>query len=242
MLSFYDSVLGTQSPIRRDLLSRANAGEGSESKPNKSNRESGGLRGSHSELGCMLTWKSGVSSGRNQNRTATRPTDLSLKKSPAFNLMKTGPYALTTKVNCRYLLVPDQARSRTYRKQATTDRFLRTKCKKCAQSAHSRSAKTSKLPFFVGAGGFEPPASWSRKLRHSHKTTISGQFSKFELHEVHRISQTVHNLLTLTGGTIANQLSRGAMSGSVSARCIPIPAHLPMNRLVHAAVLARMEF
>jgi hypothetical protein len=50
---------------------------------------------------------------------------------------------------------------------------------------------------------FEPRASWSQQLLRSHNAAIVGQFSKFELHEVHRISQTGHNLGTLTGGSIA---------------------------------------
>ena len=83
-----------------------------------------------------------------------------------------------------------------------------------AQICHTRLSPTSKLPFFVGAGGFEPPASWSRKLLHSRNAAISGQFSKFELHGVHRISQTVHNLLTLTGGQIAVNLPHGDPHGN----------------------------
>ena len=81
-----------------------------------------------------------------------------------------------------------------------------------AQICHTRLSPTSKLPFFVGAGGFEPPASWSRKLLHSRNAAILGQFSKFELHRVHRISQTVHNLLTLTGGPIATTFAGDSVS------------------------------
>jgi hypothetical protein len=57
-------------------------------------------------------------------------------------------------------------------------------------------------------------ASWSRKLRHSRNAAILGQFSKFELHGVHQISQTVHNLLTLSGGAKANQLHDDPLGNS----------------------------
>jgi hypothetical protein len=76
-----------------------------------------------------------------------------------------------------------------------------------AQSAHSRSSKTQQLPFLVGARGFEPRASWSQKLLDSPKTAISEQFPKSKLHEVHRISQTAHNLGTLTGGPTKTHLN-----------------------------------
>jgi len=161
----------------------------------------------------------------------------SSKKSPALNLMKTGPYALTTKVNCRYLLVPGQARQKNCaflsgrrdffprplgpgtsssfplieNRAAATD-FGVSGTKVLAQICHTRLSPTSKLLFFVGAGGFEPPASWSRKLLHSRNAAILGQFSKFELHRVHRISQTVHNLLTLTGGPIATTFAGDPVS------------------------------
>jgi len=96
-----------------------------------------------------------------------------------------------------YLLVPDQERSRTYRKQSTTDRFLRTKCKKCAQFAHSVPAKTSKLPFFVGAGGFEPPASWSRKKPLPLNPAKIGHYSQNLVHQVHRVTQFHYSLVTV---------------------------------------------
>jgi hypothetical protein len=51
-------------------------------------------------------------------------------------------------------------------------------------------------------------------LLHSRNAAILGQFSKFELHGVHRISQTVHNLLTLTGEQIAANLPHGDPHGN----------------------------
>jgi hypothetical protein len=68
------------------------------------------------------------------------------------------------------------------------------------------SLSRQKVPKIVGARGFEPRASWSQKLLDSPKTAISEHFSEFELHEVHRITQTGHNLGTLNGGPIANPL------------------------------------
>jgi hypothetical protein len=51
-------------------------------------------------------------------------------------------------------------------------------------------------------------------LLHSRNAAFLGQFSKFELHGVHRISQTVHNLLTHTGGAKANQLHYDPLGNS----------------------------
>jgi hypothetical protein len=102
--------------------------------------------------------------------------------------------------------------------------YSRVSIKK-AQFAHSRISTTQITAFFVGAGGFEPPASWSRTLPESCNAAIFGQFSKFELHEVHRISQTVHNLRTLTGEP-ANLLARGEICGPISASCIAGLLHI----------------
>jgi len=70
--------------------------------------------------------------------------------------------------------------------------FCAASANECAQPGHSTGFHDPKLPFFVGARGFEPRASWSQKLLHSHNAAIPEHFPRFELHEVHRISQTGH--------------------------------------------------
>jgi hypothetical protein len=66
-------------------------------------------------------------------------------------------------------------------------------------------------------GRDEPRASWSQKLLQSRNAVISEQFSRFELHEVHRISQTAHNPGTLNGGPIKTLLARDTICGRVSS-------------------------
>ena len=136
----------------------------------------------------------------------------------------------------------DKLRASSSQKWRALGRSLSAKCATGYSLVTLVLPTTSKLPFFVGAPGFEPGTSWSRKLLHSRNAAISGQFSKFELHGVHRISQTVHNLLTLTGGPKEHRLARGAMRGPISARRIPISSHQRASRMIHDGVPAQTGF
>ena len=57
---------------------------------------------------------------------------------------------------------------------------------------------TSKLPFFVGAGGFEPPASWSRKKPPPLNPAKIGHYSQKLVHQVHRVTQFHYSLVTVS--------------------------------------------
>jgi hypothetical protein len=74
---------------------------------------------------------------------------------------------------------------------AATD-FSVPDTKVLAQICHTRLSPTSKLPFFVGAGGFEPPASWSRKKIGPSFWRKSGGFEAKRVHTaltVHEVSK-----------------------------------------------------
>ena len=129
----------------------------------------------------------------------------------------------------------------------------------CSQSAHRSSFEISKLPFFVGAGGFEPPASWSRKKQLPLNPAKIGHYFQILVHQVHRVTQFHYSLVTVpiaqhpcsygwqgipTRRRQRRELhfARGAICGPVSARCTPIVSHQEAIRMIHAGVLARIEY
>ena len=63
-----------------------------------------------------------------------------------------------------------------------------------AQICHTRLSPTSKLPFFVGAGGFEPPASWSRKKMGPSFRRKSGGFEAKRVHTAHTVHEVSKKL------------------------------------------------
>jgi hypothetical protein len=85
-------------------------------------------------------------------------------------------------------------------------------------------------------------------LLHSHNAAFLRQFSKFELQGVHRIPQTVHNLLTLTGGSIVNPLhvdrdgNRLIFHHPADPARETISFHQQAIPLVHAGLLVRTHF
>jgi len=65
------------------------------------------------------------------------------------------------------------------------------------QSCDVLYLESSKLPFFVGAGGFEPPASWSRKKQLPPNPAKIGHYSQNLVHQVHRVTQFHYSLVTV---------------------------------------------
>jgi hypothetical protein len=97
----------------------------------------------------------------------------------------------------------------------------------------------SKLPNSVGAPGFEPGTSWSRKSVRPRVSAKQGQFAWFESHEVYRTTQGSYNLPTVArvpdGRTvhINNNTCRTPTGRRESARSpIEMPVVLPRDYLL----------
>ena len=74
------------------------------------------------------------------------------------------------------------------------------------RSVNSSFSYQANLPFFVGAPGFEPGTSWSRRFENLRDPAKLGRFSGFELHEVHRVTQGSYNVPTVVCALAASSV------------------------------------
>jgi len=88
----------------------------------------------------------------------------------------------------------DKLRAASSQKWRTLGRSLPAKCATGYSLVTVLLPKTSKLPFFVGAGGFEPPASWSRKKIGPSFRRKSGGFEAKRVHTAHTVHEVSKKL------------------------------------------------